>query len=82
MLLHREEMRHAQGSKEYEETKGKADLILAKQRNGPVGTIHLTWIWRYTRFEPLSPREMTGPNASGAYGPAGVAAGEEDQEPY
>ncbi|HUX00800.1 MAG: DnaB-like helicase C-terminal domain-containing protein [Phycisphaerae bacterium] len=63
MLLHREEMRHAQGSKEYEETKGKADLILAKQRNGPVGTIHLTWIRRYTRFEPLSPREAFGPEA-------------------
>ena len=27
------------------------DLIIAKQRNGPVGTIHLTYLKPYTRFE-------------------------------
>lgn len=27
------------------------DLIIAKQRNGPVGTIHLTYMKPYTRFE-------------------------------
>jgi len=31
--------------------KGKAELILAKQRNGPIGTINLTFIPEYTRFE-------------------------------
>ena len=27
------------------------DLIVAKQRNGPVGTVHLTYLKPYTRFE-------------------------------
>ncbi|MBU3664805.1 MAG: replicative DNA helicase [Chthoniobacterales bacterium] len=30
---------------------GKADLIIAKQRNGPIGDIPLTFIREYTRFE-------------------------------
>ncbi len=34
-----------------EENKGKAEVIIAKQRNGPVGKIHLTFIHEYTRFE-------------------------------
>jgi replicative DNA helicase len=35
--------------------KGKAELIIGKQRNGPTGTIPLTFISEYTRFEPASP---------------------------
>jgi replicative DNA helicase len=31
--------------------KGKAELIIAKQRNGPVGTVPLTFLSAYTRFE-------------------------------
>ena len=31
--------------------KGKAELILAKQRNGPTGTIPLSFIAPCTRFE-------------------------------
>jgi replicative DNA helicase len=33
------------------ETKGLAELIIAKQRNGPVGKIDLTFIGKFTRFE-------------------------------
>lgn len=33
------------------EMAGKAELIIAKQRNGPVGEIPLTFIKEYTRFE-------------------------------
>jgi len=40
-----------------EENKGRAELIIAKQRNGPVGTIWLAFIKEYTRFENLSRRE-------------------------
>ncbi|NNG00640.1 MAG: replicative DNA helicase [Desulfobacteraceae bacterium] len=31
--------------------RGTAEVILAKQRNGPTGVAHLTFINRYTRFE-------------------------------
>jgi replicative DNA helicase len=30
---------------------GKAELHIAKQRNGPIGEIPLTFIKEYTRFE-------------------------------
>lgn len=36
-----------------EDSKGLVDLILAKQRNGPTGTINLAWLAKYTRFENL-----------------------------
>lgn len=35
------------------ETEGKAELILAKQRNGPTGTIELAFLREFTRFENL-----------------------------
>ena len=31
--------------------KGTAELIIAKQRNGPTGTVPLTFLGQYTRFE-------------------------------
>lgn len=31
--------------------KGKAEIIIAKQRNGPIGMITLTFLGQYTRFE-------------------------------
>ena len=33
--------------------KGVADIIIAKQRNGPIGDLHLTFLGEYTRFENL-----------------------------
>ena len=38
------------------ENRGLAELIVAKQRNGPVGSINLAFIKEYTRFESLSKR--------------------------
>ena len=31
--------------------KAKSEIILAKQRNGPTGTVHLNFVSRYTRFD-------------------------------
>ncbi len=33
--------------------KGIADIIIAKQRNGPVGEFHLTFLGEFTKFENL-----------------------------
>lgn len=37
-----------------EENRGTAELIIAKQRNGPVGTLYLSFIKEYMRFVDLS----------------------------
>ena len=37
--------------------KDMAEVIIAKQRNGPVGTVHLAWLADYTKFANLSRQE-------------------------
>jgi replicative DNA helicase len=49
MLLHREDYYH-RGQEDYEED-NTAELIIAKQRNGPTGTVKLTFREKITRFE-------------------------------
>ena len=36
------------------ETEGKAEIIIAKQRNGPTGSVHLAYLSKCTRFENLA----------------------------
>lgn len=36
------------------EAKNQAELIIAKQRNGPTGTVNLVWIGQYTKFKNMA----------------------------
>jgi replicative DNA helicase len=58
MLMHREDYYH-RGEKDYEEKKtNKAELIIAKQRNGPIGNVDLIFMEKFTRFETASYAEV------------------------
>ena len=37
-----------------QESKGRAEVIIGKQRNGPIGKIDLAFLGQYTRFENLA----------------------------
>ncbi len=52
VFIYRDEMYH-RDSKE----PGVAEVIIAKQRNGPTGTAKLTYITQFTRFENYAPEE-------------------------
>lgn len=52
MLLHREDYYH-RGEADYEDN-NVAEVIIAKQRNGPTGTVELIFDGRLTRFKPKS----------------------------
>lgn len=53
LFIYRDEVYH----RDSEEAKGKAEVIIGKQRNGPIGDIPLTFINEYTRFENRSYRD-------------------------
>jgi replicative DNA helicase len=52
MLLHREDYYH-KGESDYQED-NSAEVIIAKQRNGPTGPVKLSFLEKFTRFENLS----------------------------
>jgi replicative DNA helicase len=52
MFIYREEI-----YKPTEENRGRAQIIIAKQRNGPIGNIDLAFLREYTRFEELEWRQ-------------------------
>ncbi|GLR64592.1 replicative DNA helicase [Marinospirillum insulare] len=41
-----------------EGNKGLAEIIIGKQRNGPIGSVHLLFTGRYTRFDDLAPESI------------------------
>ena len=56
MFVHREEYYHR--GEEADDVEGQAEVIIAKQRNGPIGEVKLNWQKEYTRFiNPASPRQ-------------------------
>ncbi|MHB9291614.1 putative replicative DNA helicase [Hollandina sp. SP2] len=50
MFLHRERDSDQKADEQHMEEGKKTNLILAKQRNGPVGTIELLFMAKYTKF--------------------------------
>jgi replicative DNA helicase len=50
LLIYREEVYEPNTTR-----KGIADIIIAKQRNGPTGDVQLTFLGQYTKFENYAP---------------------------
>jgi replicative DNA helicase len=49
-FIHRESY-YSHDEEMSEDEKAKSEIILAKQRNGPTGTVHLNFVSRFTRFD-------------------------------
>jgi replicative DNA helicase len=56
MFVHRDEY-YMTNDEDRQRVAGQADIILAKQRNGPTGDLKLAWLQDYTRFENLAREE-------------------------
>lgn len=88
ILLHREDYYHTQdpdwqNDPENADKIGTAELIVAKQRNGPTGVVRLTWDAHTTRFKNFSaqhppagwgapPPQFDRPQGSGRPAPGGA----------
>ena len=55
MFVHREEY-YQTTDEDRERVKGEAEIIISKQRNGPIGDVKLLWQHDYTRFVNLEHR--------------------------
>jgi replicative DNA helicase len=55
LFIYRDEVYNAES-----EDKGVAEIIVGKQRNGPIGTRKLTFLGQYTRFENYADPQSYG----------------------
>lgn len=53
MFIYRDEVYHPDS-----EYKGTAEIIIGKQRNGPIGMVRLTFLGQFCRFDDFTPRRM------------------------
>ncbi|MGL6225666.1 MAG: replicative DNA helicase [Thermoguttaceae bacterium] len=67
MFVHREEYYHTKEEAEDKGIVGQADLMVAKQRNGPVGDIKLAWLGQYTLFANLADQHVSDYSEFSAY---------------
>jgi replicative DNA helicase len=79
-MLHREEYYHLNDPRwaedpANEDKLGVAELIIAKQRNGPTGAVRLSWISSSTRFRDYSPAHAPPGVDAAASAPAVFAPG-------
>ncbi len=65
MFIHREDYGLTREEAQQQDVVGKAEVSIAKQRNGPTGEVKLHWRPEYTRFEQISarPHDEFGPFA-------------------
>ncbi|MEL7472270.1 MAG: replicative DNA helicase [Planctomycetota bacterium] len=76
-LLHREEYYHVNDPSwgdEHPDKVGIAEVIIAKQRNGPTGVVKLTWDRGSTRFKNHDERQHAPPGVAGGYDYSSPAA--------
>ena len=62
LFIYRDEVYHADTTTD----KGIAEIICAKQRNGPIGTVKLSWQGQFTKFDNLA---LGQGQSSGGYEP-------------
>ncbi len=62
MFIYRDEVYN---KREDNPNRGKAEIIIGKQRNGPVGMVELAFLPQYTAFEDLEPSVMPSESAGG-----------------
>ena len=65
MFIHREEMYCSKEEAQESQVAGIAEVIVAKQRNGPTGDIKLAWLSKFTRFENLAQKPYDEFNSHG-----------------
>jgi replicative DNA helicase len=71
IFVHRPEMGIDPNSDEGRELKGKAEIIIGKQRNGPIDDVELVFVHRYARFENPAPAVFNS-----------IPAGMDDENPF